>query len=242
MCIDSLRLPPWRHAHLVIALVLVACAGDTSAPETDSDTDAAVDTDTDDGVDEGPCPWPSNPDREALGDPDVSTIGPEVGNPVPRLESRDQFGRDFDLFDFHEADRPVVIQLVYLDQREVPVELAKLTADMPSTFDDGPLARLPDAIADCDLWLIRVVVLGMSGATPTYEGLQWWDRQYPQPGAPLVFDESAIFWRYVGRFWSSTPATAEIPEFIVVDPATMTVTADPEGSLDNLADVLAATE
>ena len=221
-----------RTLSLAALLCTTAC---TNPVDSDSDTDTDPQSDG--------YPWPRNPDKDELGDPDTTGKYPEVGAEIPRLVTRDQFGNEVDLYDFYEADRPVLIQLVYPDSREVSHDLGKLLAGKDGPLSDGPLSRLPEAVEDGDIWFIRVVGwsrLG-SGIDPTYEDIEHWNSLYPQDGSPLLLDTDYRFYLYVTKFWVYN-SPREIPEIIRVDPDTFRVSEVPLGSMDNVAAALGETE
>ena len=221
--------------HTVLAALIIA--GTACSKPVDSDSDPHTDEPSDG------FPWPRNPAKEELVDPDPLRTYPQVGSDVPRLITVDQFENEVDLYDFYQADRPILVQLVYPDEREASNDLGKLLAGIDGPLSDGPLSRLPDAVQDGDLWFVRVLVASRFGAgvDATYDDVEYWNGLYPQDGSPLLLDDQALIYLYTTRFWQHHEPR-EIPEVFRIDPATFTVSADPQGSLDNIADVLAETD
>lgn len=212
---------------LTCAVAVTACTGPVDqADQHETDVSAA-------------SRWPTYEEKDALGDPDPSSIHPSTGSAVPRLRTVDQFGEDVDLYDFAGSEAPIVFQMVY-PELERSMELGRLLTDGSGPLADGPLGSLREAVDDGDLLYVRVLSVKSltTGGIATDEDLARWDSQYPADTSPLLLDQEAAYFKYVGRYWVNENKTAELPELVRVRPSTMTVDREPDRHLGILQELL----
>lgn len=208
-------------------LLLCACTG----PSTDDPVD--TDTDPTDGY-----PWPRSDNKSDLGEPDPDTIWPSVGAEVPHVVAEDQFGNSVDLYDFYQADRPLVVEFV-TGNLDPSRELAAELSGQASTHDGGPLDGLDAAVEAGRYWHIRVLVVGYQGVDADAVQLSDWDERFPQDASPLLLDEDFVLWRYFIRFSGQTGQGSELPGLIRIDPDTFRVQEDPTVGLGILEAIMA---
>jgi len=211
---------------VVVAGLGLACKAQ-EAPSDDSDSDS-----------EPASRWPTNPDKEALGDPESSAA--LIGEPVPRLRTQDQFGDPVDLYDFSGSDVPIVLQLVYLDD-DVSVDLAELLAGQGGDLDSPPLSGLPTAVESSELLYVRVMSVRPTsqGGAATASDIADWRERFPQDRSPLLLDDEGLIYNWVQSYWVTSGAQPVLrPEILQVRPQTMTVSRPAKDHLQILEDLL----
>ena len=156
--------------------------------------------------------WPYNENKESMDDPGFDGKN-KVGKMVPRLIAPDQFGDQFDLYDFGLGGKYTIID-ASATWCYYCVEMAKWLEHDPSSYFSDPsftntYGPLRDAIDAGELQWLTVLGQNDSGAAPKKKQAENWYNSYPHPLIPVVADkdqELVDWWGIQG--W---------PSFILVD-------------------------
>lgn len=133
---------------------------------------------------------------------DQLTGGNTVGSAAPgkrigRFRFVDQFGDTVDLFDFYNADKPVVIDISALWCQPCH-EMARYIEGEPSSLRTIWPAG-PDAVARGDIYWITVLGEGYEGGEPAVEGdAAEWASLFPSEHVPVLADPNYLLVDYVG--------------------------------------------
>ena len=187
---------------------------------TDSDEDGYPDgaevemgsdpADPESGIYEGG--WPYNPDKDSMDDPGFDGKN-KVGKMIPRFIAPDQFGDDFDIYDFGLAEKYTIVDMSAL-WCGYCVELAKwLERDESSYYNDpsfnNPYDPIRDAIDAGELQWITVLAQNNNYAAPGKKVAANWYDKYPHPLIPVLADTEQDLYGW----WKATG----FPSFVLVD-------------------------
>ena len=140
--------------------------------------------------------WPYNPDKDAIEDPGWAGNAAQ-GATLPHYVSYDQFGDEFDFYDFGGQDKPVIIDVsagwCYYCQ-----EMAKLVAGQRSYFDDYAssypgIAQIKDLVDSGDVLWIEVLDQQDDYSKIDEDFLALWDEAFPNKNVAVVADERQKF-------------------------------------------------
>lgn len=162
--------------------------------------------------------WPYNPDKDSMEDPGWDGRAKE-GNMVPRFQTYDLYGDEFDLYDMAMTGKPVMIDI----SGEWCVwckEMAKFMAGEESEFDayvDSYYPYMPvvrDALAAGDIYWVEILDANQDYGVIAQEDLEQWERKYPVPNCPVIADEEML--------WADWTSIVGYPTLMAVD-ETMTI-------------------
>lgn len=139
--------------------------------------------------------WPYNPDKDSMENPGWNGTATE-GEMMPHFTSYDQYGDEFDIYDYANQGKPVIIDVsagwCYYCQ-----EMAKLLAGQPSYLDaydsDPGLGRIKELVDSGDILWIEVLDQTDAGAQVDQDFLEAWDNAFPNDKIAVVADERQKF-------------------------------------------------
>jgi thiol-disulfide isomerase/thioredoxin len=155
-------------------------------------------TDSDDGIYTGG--WPYNPDKDSMEEGTWDERAKE-GRTLPRFQTYDMLGDDFDLYDFGLQGKYTIID-VSAGWCSYCQELAKFMAGKSSYFDQyessyPELGIVRDGVANGDLQWVEIIDQDESGATVSLEYLERWEKKYGFENAPVIADEEQLWLAYL---------------------------------------------
>lgn len=176
--------------------------------------------------------WPYNSNKDSFGDP--TSIEATVGAELPRITMLDQFGDTVDLYDFSESGNAVVLMLGGMNCPTCFQVAGTLKGSSSSLApaDKATIECIAAGIADGKAHWINALYANSTGGKATADDLQAWEGVAGVPGVPVLLDDALTL-----RNWFAAPDT---PAFVVVDPATMTVTAATTVDIGDLQPVCTA--
>ncbi len=195
--------------------------------EVDSDGDGYSDfdevetghdpTDDDDKIYEGG--WPYNPNKDEMEDPGWDGRAKE-GEVVPRFQSYDHFGDDFDLYDFAGHGKSVIID-ISAEWCGYCQELAKYMGSQASYFDQyessyPELKKVRKGIENGEILWVEILDQNQAGTTIELRDLEQWEKRYGMPFTPVVADEEML--------WLDWTKLRGYPTLMLAD-ETMTITS-----------------
>lgn len=145
--------------------------------------------------------WPYNPDKDALGGPDLAAASaPAEGVAFARVQFVDQHGDTVDLYDVMGQGVPVVV--------DVSAEWCGPCNNVSATLSSsgGWTQYWPNLKATVDAGkVIWITMLGQDNQrnTPTVEVLHRWDSLYPHPDVPVMASSPDFNSKYITIGWPS---------------------------------------
>lgn len=144
--------------------------------------------------------WPYNPDKDTLENPGWEGNAAE-GGMLPDFQSYDQYGDEFDIYDYAGHDKPIIIDVsagwCYYCQ-----EMSKLLAGQRSYFDDfassyDGIAQIKEMVDNGDVLWVEVLDQTDAYEEVNQDFLEAWDGAFPNENVAVVADERQRFARWL---------------------------------------------
>jgi hypothetical protein len=132
----------------------------------------------------------------------------EVGKRFANFETADQFGDVVSLWDFHNEDTYVLVDIC-AGWMPPCKDFGKWLMGAPNAFLE-PWAPVRDAVNAGDLFWITVLGEGFDFEPTTYEDVVKWAEGFPNARVPVLQDEAGASFSYV--------AISSIPSMVLLEP------------------------
>lgn len=130
--------------------------------------------------------WPYVFDKDSIPGGDRTTAA--IGKPFARLKLKDQFGDMVDLYDFYNADKPVVIDI----SAQWCPPCQGLGLYLEGEADDYGFSEMwpagPEVIARGDVYWITILGEDVSHDPATKPTATQWSETYPNEAVPVLAD------------------------------------------------------
>lgn len=179
--------------------------------------------------------WSFNPNKDALADPGL-TGGARVGDMVPRITGKDQFGDTVDLYDFANQGKPILI--------DISAQWCPPCQAMADWMDNGDSWRgnagyltefnpVRRAVNNDEVIWITFMAENLQGDDPTAQTVRQWYNDFPHEKIPVLVDRQKSLTAWSGL--NSFPTTMWVNEDMTIEAYS---TDDPYEGLQALTDSL----
>jgi thiol-disulfide isomerase/thioredoxin len=157
----------------------------------------------------------------------------EIGKIFLRLKMVDQHGETVDLYDFYNADKPIVM--------DISAEWCPPCNAMSSWIEGGDdyanygslWPAGPDAVKRGDVYWITVIGEDVNGAPAYPDVANRWEERYPSKKIPVLADGEYLSADYAGLQW--WPYTLLLEPDLTLSEANTAAFGDAQGVLTELA-------
>ncbi len=157
--------------------------------------------------------WPYNPDKDALSEPDWSSVA-AVGAQVPRFTAVDQYGDTVDLYDFASQGRPVVIDMgtkwcgpckalaAYLSDGNMEHLVWEHESAEEGDYYPWWSAEyegLAERVATGEIYWLTVLFSESASSGPASQAdCEEWHTEFPNPAIPVLADSDLSLHDWIG--------------------------------------------